>query len=131
MYESLEIAWVVGLWLLLALGAMLVCTGIVKLVRSWFASAEREPKWNATQTGLFDKNKRYRFVLGGSQAADHPNRTEVMDVHVTGRTKLGEELSSFAGSWVYVGEQITGEKVYIPCHQISYFEEMKRTDSHA
>ncbi len=131
MYESLEIAWVIGLWLLLALGAMLACTGIVKLVRSWFGKVDKEPKWNAAQTGLFDKNKRYRFVLGGSQATDHSSCVEVINVRIIGRTKMGEELSSFGGNWVYVGEHLTGEKAYIPCHLVSYFEEMKRTDSHA
>ena len=130
MYNSLEIAWIFGLWLLLVLGVMLVCTGIVKLARSWFRKADDEAGWNATETGLFDKSKRYRFVLSGLQNSDHPNPVEVADVRIVGRKKIGE-FATYAGNWVYVGEHVTGEKAYIPCHRVSYFEEMKRTDSHA
>ncbi len=131
MFDSLEIGWLVGLWLLLVLGVMLVCTGIVKLARSWFRKGDdHEAEWNASQTGLFDKNKRYRFVLGGPQTVSQPNLTEVSNVRVIGRKRAGE-LSSYGASWIYVGEHVGGEKVYIPCHLVSYFEEMKRADSHA
>jgi hypothetical protein len=115
-YESLESGWALLLWLLIVLGILLTCTGIVKLIKGWFKpTGVRVP--GSLQEAV--AGRKYRFVL---QTPSSSGATQLEGLKLL----KASDATEFAdiGPGYLIAEKASGEKVYVPTNAILYFEEM-------